>query len=415
LTLASEQKTLCILGSTGSIGESTLELVRQHPERFTVQSLSANTNIKALLKQCLEFNPQQVVVVDEKAAQEFSKLAEQSEALSSLEILQGAAALEQIAASSNNDTVMASIVGAAGLPASLAAAKAGKRILLANKEALVMAGSLFMKEVSKHGATLLPIDSEHNAVFQCLSELHERDKSLDKAFDVSSFERIRRVTLTASGGPFLNKSSGELENVSPDEACKHPRWEMGRKISVDSATLMNKGLEVIEACLLFNLPREQVEVIIHPQSVVHSMVEYVDGSVLAQMANPDMKIPIAYGLSWPERITTGVAFLDLLKDNKLEFQEPDLGRFPCLALAYRALGEGPSAVTALNAANEEAVQAFLAEQIGFLEIPKVITKVLNEIPLREIKSLEAVFEIDKKARALALEKINESINELRNA
>lgn len=399
--LSENKKKVCklsILGSTGSVGESTLDIVRQHPSRWRVHSLSAYQNIDLLWKQCLEFLPEQVVVVNNKAAQLFIDKwkKEQPSRLSGLDILQGTEGLVEIARSAQNNVVMASIVGAAGLPASLAAAESGKRILLANKESLVMSGDLFMKTVKKHDAELLPIDSEHNAIFQCLAS-NRGDAGGHKS-------EIKKIMLTASGGPFLDYEKSSLSEVSPEQACKHPKWDMGRKISVDSASLMNKGLEIIEACLLFDLKPEQVEVLIHPESIVHSMVEYCDGSVIAQMANPDMKIPIAYGLAWPKRIATGVASLDLLKIGDLHFLAPDSDKFPCLALAYRALASGASAINALNAANEVAVEAFLNKQIKFTAIPEVIALVLDQFDAdatQEMSSLEDVLDVNRKARCLA--------------
>lgn len=396
---SAQHKKLCILGSTGSIGESTLELVRQHPGLFSIHSLSAHTNIELLLEQCLEFKPAVVVIVDADVAEKFVQQVKKTASLKDLQVLVGKSALQDIARSPDNDTVMASIVGAAGLDATLAAAESGKRILLANKEALVMSGSLFMDQVRKNAVELLPIDSEHNAVFQCMAE--KQQHLVSQEMDKNDRKSIKRVILTASGGPFLNHEIESLGGVTPDEACKHPKWEMGRKISVDSATLMNKGLEVIEACLLFNLPPEQVEVIIHPQSIVHSMVEYIDGSVLAQMANPDMKIPIAYGLAWPERIETGVPYLDLLSAGNLQFEKPDLDRFPCLALAYRAIKMGSFAITALNAANEVAVDSFLKGKLPFLKIAEVIEYVLDKTEALEITSIKQVLDIDEKARHIA--------------
>lgn len=395
---------LSILGSTGSVGESTLEIVRRHPSRWHIHSLSAYENVDLLWKQCLEFMPEQVVIVNAKAAQTFITKwkGEQDSRLAKLEILQGPDGLVEIAGSSQNDVVMASIVGAAGLPASLAAAESGKRILLANKESLVMSGELFMETVKKHHAELLPIDSEHNAIFQCLAS-NRGDAGGKKS-------EIKKIMLTASGGPFLECEKSTLTDVSPEQACKHPKWDMGRKISVDSASLMNKGLEVIEACLLFDLKPGQIEVLIHPESIVHSMVEYCDGSVIAQMANPDMKIPIAYGLAWPERIETGVASLDLLKAGALHFQIPDSDKFPCLALAYRALASGACAINALNAANEVAVDAFLNKQIKFTAIPDVIESVLDHFEAGTayaMNSLKDVLEVDQKARCLAEDFVQE--------
>lgn len=399
------KKRLLILGATGSVGESTLDVIRQHPQRFEVSVLTANKNYELLWQQCLEFLPKQVVLVDEQAAHAFKQKLQklQPECLTHLEVLSGAQALLEVAQSANNDSVMAAIVGAAGLPATIAAAQAGKRILLANKESLVMSGQLFMEALRLSGAQLLPIDSEHNAVFQCLPINAQRPE-----IESQAKHEIKRIILTASGGPFWERDAASFKNISPDEACKHPKWEMGRKISVDSATLMNKGLEVIEACLLFNLKPEQVEVIIHPQSIVHSMVEYIDGSIIAQLANPDMKIPIAYGLSWPERIATGVDFLDLVKTETLSFAKPDLEKFPCLALAYRALHLGPWAMTSLNAANEVAVCAFLEGRLSFDNISRIIEQVLTQVEAEmknesntHLKTLEAILELDKRARKIA--------------
>lgn len=404
------KQQLVILGATGSVGISTLDVVRQHPERFQVYALSAYKNTALLFQQCLEFRPAVVVIVDTEAAQVFKKHTkewqENKNSSSKLDtvffkkliVLTGAQALVDVVKHEEVELVMAAIVGAAGLPATLAAAQAGKRILLANKEALVMSGNLLMAAVKLSGAQLLPIDSEHNAVFQCLcfpkTELHPTLTIKQKA-------EIRKVILTASGGPFLNRSSASFVDIKPEEACKHPKWDMGRKISVDSATLMNKGLEVIEACLLFDLKPEQVEVLVHPQSVVHSMVEYIDGSVIAQLANPDMKIPIAYGLAWPQRIESGVAFLDLLKEQPLEFYQPDMQKFPCLALAYKALAMGASAITVLNAANEVAVAAFLEQHLAFTEIPVLIEKVLDNFVMKQAETLDAILDQDLQARALA--------------
>lgn len=413
-TVTPTKKRLLILGATGSVGESTLDVVRQHPDRFQVSVLTANKNYQGLWQHCLEFVPEQIVLVDEQAAQAFRQLLQthQPHSLNNLQVLSGQQALIEVAKASNNDYVMAAIVGAAGLPATLAAAQVGKRILLANKEALVMSGQLLMEAVQHNAAELLPIDSEHNAVFQCLP-IHAQRPEIES----KSKNQIRRVILTASGGPFWEQDKASFKNISPEQACKHPKWDMGRKISVDSATLMNKGLEVIEACLLFHLKPEQVEVIIHPQSIVHSMVEYIDGSIIAQLANPDMKIPIAYGLAWPERISTGVDFLDLIKTEHLTFANPDVDKFPCLALAYRALSLGPWAITALNAANEVAVHAFLDKRLTFDNIPSVIEQVLDNMMSANLEnnlgsieasdfnnsllSLEAILKVDEQARNLA--------------
>jgi 1-deoxy-D-xylulose-5-phosphate reductoisomerase len=387
-------KKISVLGSTGSIGTSTLDIVRQHPQKFSVHSLSAYKSIDLLFEQCLEFRPERVVVVDEQASIAFKQKLNSENALN-VDVKTGAQALCELASDASVDLVMAAIVGSAGLPSSLAAAQSGKRVLLANKESLVMSGDLFMNAVKHNKAELLPIDSEHNAVFQCLDGASANPESMTK-------KGVKRVILTASGGPFLNHSLEQLAQVTPEQACAHPNWEMGRKISVDSASLMNKGLEVIEACLLFDLAPEQVEVLVHPQSIIHSMVEYVDGSIIAQLANPDMKIPIAYGMSWPERIETGVDFLNLVKNADLTFQSPDLEKFPCLGLAYRALQSGASSIAALNAANEVAVSAFLDREIPFSGIPQIIEEVLSNCPKAKLNSLGEVLALDEQARNLAL-------------
>ena len=360
------QKRLTLLGSTGSIGDSTLDVVARHPERFLVYALTAHRNGDKLVEQCLRFHPEVAVVGDAAtAAQVAAKLRE---ANCKTEVTYGPQALVDVSKSEGCDTVVAAIVGAAGLAPSLAAARAGKRILLANKEALVMSGAIFMDAVRDHGAVLLPVDSEHNAIFQCLP----REAALHGG--------VSKIILTASGGPFRTREPASLVNVTPDEACKHPNWVMGRKISVDSATMMNKGLEVIEAHWLFALPGERIEVLIHPQSVIHSMVSYADGSVLAQLGNPDMRTPIAHALAFPDRIDSGVAQLDLVQVASLSFEKPDYARFPCLALAMKALAEGGIASAALNAANEVAVEAFLERKIGFMAIAQVVDAVLNALP-----------------------------------
>ncbi len=387
---ACKKRRLTVLGASGSIGVSTLDVVARHPERFEVVALSAHTRVEVLARQCLRHRPRYAVVASEPDARRLS--GELAAAGLSTEVLSGPAALAQVAMLPEVDTVMAAIVGAAGLAPTLAAVRAGKRILLANKEALVMAGALFMAELRRSGATLLPIDSEHNAVFQ----------SLPADYD-GSFGRkgVRRILLTASGGPFLKTPLGELAGVTPDQACAHPNWVMGRKISVDSATMMNKGLEVIEAHWLFNAPAANIEVVIHPQSVIHSLVEYADGSVLAQLGNPDMRTPIAHALAYPERIDAGVASLDLFAVAQLNFERPDLSRFPCLALAYQALAAGGSAATTLNAANEVAVAAFLDGRLPYLAIAEVIAAVLDALPGAALADLEAVQGADQAARAAA--------------
>lgn len=373
---------VAVLGSTGSIGLSTLDVLERHRDRYRVVALAARNNITRLREQCLTHRPQFAVVVDEAAAAKLA--AELHSAGSDTRVLAGEAALSEIAAHEDVDAVMAAIVGAAGLSSSLAAARAGKRILLANKEALVMSGPLFMQAVRQGGATLIPVDSEHNAIFQCMAG--------DKATGV------RRVLLTASGGPFLRTPPGALRNVTPDQACAHPRWVMGRKISVDSATLLNKGLELIEACLLFGLPPAQVDVVVHPQSIVHSLVEYVDGSMLAQLGNPDMRTPIAHALGWPERIASGVESLDILRAARLDFEAPDGERFPGLGLARAAAEAGGTAPAVLNAANEVAVGAFLERRLGFLAIPEVIERVLARHCTTPARSLQDVLDADGWAR-----------------
>ncbi|HUY04081.1 MAG TPA: 1-deoxy-D-xylulose-5-phosphate reductoisomerase [Rhodocyclaceae bacterium] len=387
---ASEKRRLTVLGASGSIGVSTLDVVARHPERFEVVALSAHSRVEVLAQQCRRHRPRYAVVASETDARTLS--LELAEASLPTEVLSGPAALAQVATLPEVDTVMAAIVGAAGLAPTLAAVRAGKRILLANKEVLVMAGALFMAELRRSGATLLPIDSEHNAVFQ----------SLPADYDGSFGSKgVRRILLTASGGPFLKTPLGELAGVTPDQACAHPNWVMGRKISVDSATMMNKGLEVIEAHWLFNAPAAKIEVVIHPQSVIHSLVEYADGSVLAQLGNPDMRTPIAHALAYPERIDAGVASLDLFAIAQLNFERPDLSRFPCLALAYQALSAGGSAATVLNAANEVAVAAFLAGRLPYLAIADAIAAVLDALPATPLPDLEAVQDADREARAAA--------------
>ena len=387
-------KNLTILGSTGSIGTSTLDVVARHPDKFKIVALTANCQADLLFRQCRQFKPQYAVLLDEDAAAQLRQWVR--EAGLTTEILSGAGALEQVSILPEVDTVMAAIVGAAGLRPTLAAARAGKKILLANKETLVMAGNVFMDAVRASGSVLLPIDSEHNAIFQALPRGYNGDLAGNG---------VRRILLTASGGPFRNTPLSELQNVTPEQACAHPNWVMGRKISVDSASMMNKGLEVIEAHWLFNAGADDIQVVVHPQSVIHSLVEYVDGSVLAQLSNPDMRTPIAYGLAYPERIDSGVAPLDLFKVATMDFAAPDLGRFPCLALAYQALRAEGSAPAILNAANEVAVAAFLDKQISFLSIPRVIEAVLNALPVNAVGSLDDVLDADAEARRAAQRQI----------
>jgi len=380
---------LTLLGSTGSIGDSTLDVVARHPDRYSIFALTAHRNGAKLAEQCLRFKPELAVVGDPATAQQLE--AALRAAGSKTRVAYGEAALVEAASAAQCDTVIAAIVGAAGLKPTLAAAQAGKRILLANKEALVMSGALFMDAVRDHHATLLPVDSEHNAIFQCLPAAGAGD----------THGGVTRIILTASGGPFRTRDPASLESVTPDQACAHPNWVMGRKISVDSATMMNKGLEVIEAHWLFGLPADRIDVLIHPQSVIHSMVSYADGSVLAQLGNPDMRTPIAHALAYPQRIASGVAPLDLTAIAQLTFEAPDLSRFPCLKLAFDALRQGGTASAILNAANEIAVDAFLAGRIGFMRIADVVAQVLDEVPHAAASSLEAVLDVDGRARAAA--------------
>ncbi|MDG1580138.1 1-deoxy-D-xylulose-5-phosphate reductoisomerase [Pseudomonas sp. GOM6] len=381
---------ICVLGATGSIGLSTLDVIARHPERYQVFALTGFSRVAELKVLCLQHRPAFAVTADEASARVLRE-ALRAAGLST-EVLAGEAGLCEVAAHPAVDAVMAAIVGAAGLRPTLAAVRAGKKVLLANKEALVMSGDLFMQAVQENGATLLPIDSEHNAIFQCLPVDHARGL---KAVGV------RRILLTASGGPFRETPLAELAHVSPEQACAHPNWSMGRKISVDSASMMNKGLELIEACWLFAAHPDQVEVVIHPQSVIHSLVDYVDGSVLAQLGNPDMRTPIANALAWPERIDSGVAPLDLFAVARLDFQRPDEQRFPCLRLARQAAEVGGSAPAMLNAANEVAVAAFLEQRIRFPDIARMIEEVLQREAVTAVESLDAVFAADARARVLA--------------
>jgi len=384
-------KGICILGSTGSIGVNTLDVVARHPGRYRVVALTANNNLDLLFQQCQTHIPAYAVLLDESKA---ADLRERLKAvgLDGIEVLCGTQALEQVASLPEVDSVMAAIVGAAGLLPSLAAARAGKSVLLANKEALVMSGPLFMRAVVESGAELLPIDSEHNAIFQCMPAHYHAGRRAGE---------VRRILLTASGGPFLNKRLDELREVTPDQACAHPNWVMGRKISVDSATMMNKGLEVIEACLLFNLPPEQIQVVVHPQSVIHSMVDYVDGTVLAQMGNPDMRIPIAHALGFPDRIDSGAEPLDLFAVRQLNFQQPDFDRFPNLRLAYEAVRAGGTLPAVLNAANEVAVAAFLEGRIRFTAIPDIVSHCMEQAAPGDADSIAGVLEADAQSRRLA--------------
>ncbi|PTU75422.1 1-deoxy-D-xylulose-5-phosphate reductoisomerase [Pseudomonas mangrovi] len=382
---------ITVLGATGSIGLSTLDVIARHPERYHAFALTGFSRVEELAQLCLRHRPRFAVVADAQAARRLRDLL--GGGLPALEVLSGEEGLCAVAAHPDVDAVMAAIVGAAGLRPTLAAVEAGKKVLLANKEALVMSGALFMDAVRRHGAQLLPIDSEHNAIFQCLPLDYPR--GLQQV-------GVRRILLTASGGPFRETALDALEQVTPEQACAHPNWSMGRKISVDSASMMNKGLELIEACWLFAARPAQVEVVVHPQSVIHSLVDYLDGSVLAQLGNPDMRTPIAHALAWPERIESGVSALDLLAIGRLDFQAPDERRFPCLRLARQAAEAGGSAAATLNAANEVAVAAFLGGRIGFLEMSVLIAAVLDAQPVVPVVSLEQVMQLDADSRALAM-------------
>jgi 1-deoxy-D-xylulose-5-phosphate reductoisomerase len=383
---------ITVLGSTGSVGVSTLDVVARHPDRFRVVALTANGSVERLAEQCRRFRPAYAAMADPQAARHLAeRLAGMGDGP---HVLGGVEGLEEVAGLPETHYVMAAIVGAAGLRPTLAAARAGKRVLLANKESLVMAGALFMKAVSDSGAELLPIDSEHNAIFQCLPGGFHRGLP-----EVG----VERILLTASGGPFRDWPAERLHAVTPEQACAHPVWSMGRKISVDSATLMNKGLEVIEACWLFGTGPERVQVVVHPQSVIHSLVQYRDGSVLAELGNPDMRTPIAHALAWPDRLESGVAPLDLVGVGRLEFQAPDLSRFPCLGLAFQAARSGGSAPAVLNAANEVAVAAFLEGRVGFHQIPALVDRTLQAMTPEPVdgQGLEALLDIDRRARTLS--------------
>lgn len=383
-------QNITILGATGSIGASTLDVIARHPDRYRVYALTAHSRVTELTDLCERFHPQVAVVGDAQAAKALEQRLEERGVRTMVEY--GESALCAVAAAECCDVVMAAIVGGAGLAPTLAAARAGKKLLLANKEALVMSGRLFMDAIQESGAVLLPIDSEHNAIFQCLPSAYARSPDA---------HGIARILLTASGGPFLNRALESLESVTPEEAVAHPNWVMGRKISVDSATMMNKGLEVIEAYWLFGVAADRIEVVIHPQSVIHSMVSYVDGSVLAQLGNPDMRTPIAHALAYPERIASGVETVDLARIGQLHFQHPDLARFPCLKLAYDVLLAGGSAPAILNAANEVAVASFLDGRIGFRAIDRLIAEVLARLPHEDVADIESLFEQDRRARATA--------------
>lgn len=388
------KRSVTLLGATGSIGLSTLDVIRRHPERFSVYALTAGTRAEELATLCREFHPKFAVMADPTAAQ---KLAELLADRPDISVLSGEPGLCEVASAPDACTVVAAIVGAAGLAPTLASVRAGKRVLLANKEALVMSGKLFMDAVAASGAELLPIDSEHNAIFQCLPAEKVRDPE---------GAGITRILLTASGGPFREHSAEDLRSVTPAQACAHPNWSMGQKISVDSATLMNKGLELIEACWLFNITPDRIEVHVHPESIIHSMVEYADGSVLAQLGSPDMRTPIANGLAWPERIAAGVAPLDLFTIGRFHFERPDLLRFPCLRLAAEAFKVGGTAPAVLNAANEVAVDEFLKGNLAFTDIPVVIERTLSATPVVPADSFDVIFAKNSEARQQAREQIN---------
>lgn len=384
-------QSVCILGSTGSVGMSTLDVVDLHPGSFDVVALTANSNVQVMYAQVQKHKPKWVVMAEETAAKELKSMLAAG-GIGHVDVSHGEVNLCDVA-SNSADIVMSAIVGAAGLKPTLAAVKAGKRVLIANKEPLVMTGEMFMQEAKSSGATILPIDSEHNAIFQCLPE----DQSK---------RGVKRLHLTASGGPFLGQVWSDLASVSPEQACAHPNWSMGRKISVDSATMFNKGLELIEATALFGVPESRVNIVVHPQSIIHSMVEYTDGSFLAQLGAPDMKIPIAYGLTWPERISSGAETLDITQIARLDFQAPDYDNMPCLKLAREAASLGGTKPTVLNAANEVAVDAFLNKQIHFTDIPKVIESTMSKLRDGDPKDLDSVLIIDNEARISAREAID---------
>jgi len=404
--IKSAVRRLCILGATGSIGVSTLDVVRRHPDKFTVVSLSAHSNVNILLKQCIEFSPETVVMVSKDHA---NQLANQltKKGLTNIRVLSGVKALENIAEEATTDTVMAAIVGASGLMPTMAAVNAGKRILLANKEALVTSGAIFIAAVKESGAQLIPIDSEHNAIFQCLPIEAQNTPGY---CDLSS-NGISKILLTGSGGPFRTFDINELENVTVEQACAHPNWDMGQKISVDSATMMNKGLEFIEAKWLFNVAPEDIQVVLHPQSTIHSMVQYKDGSVIAQMGNPDMRTPIAHALAFPERIDSGVEPLDFFNTPSFEFKPVDYIKYPNLKLAIEACKKGQGACTALNAANEIAVDAFLNKKIKFTDIFKINETSVNKFVSEEVTTINDVIELDKRVREFTISLLSNSFIE----
>ncbi len=385
-------KEITILGSTGSIGVNTLDVISNHLDKFNVRALTANTNLDIFVEQCFKYQPEYAVMTDEASA---SKLEEKlKKKAPDISVLAGIEGLVKVAELDSVDYVMAAIVGAAGLLPTLAAAKSGKRVLLANKEALVMSGKLFMDTIAGSNSELIPIDSEHNAIFQCIADTNNQENA-----------SIRSIMLTASGGPFLNTPINELASKTPEQACKHPKWKMGKKISVDSATMMNKGLEIIEASWLFNIDPDSINVVIHPQSIIHSLVEYKDGSVLAQLGNPDMRIPISFGLAWPDRIETKVERLDLFDISQFDFKRPEEDRFPCLRLAREAIKQGGTSSAILNAANEVAVNEFLNNNLKFTDIAIVIDSVMSNVAQNNASTLDVILNDDKLARAQAKEVI----------
>ena len=400
-------RNLCILGSTGSIGVNTLDVVRLHPDKFSIRSLSANKNVAKLLEQCREFQPSVVVMVCKDAARDLSQQLVSS-GLDNIKVLTGESALCDIAKADDVDTLMAAIVGASGLMPTLSAVKQGKRVLLANKEALVTSGQIFIDAVKTSRAELLPIDSEHNAIFQSLPSLVQKNIGTCQLLD----NGVSKILLTGSGGPFRTKALHSLEEVTPDQACAHPNWEMGRKISVDSATMMNKGLEFIEAKWLFNVEADDIQVVLHPQSTIHSMVQYKDGSVIAQMGNPDMRTPIAHALAFPERIDAGVEPLDFFSTPSFDFEQPDFERYPNLKLAIEACKQGQGACTALNAANEVAVDAFLNNQIKFTDIYKINETSVKKFVSERVANIEEVISLDKSARQYAQDIVTKMVSDI---
>lgn len=395
MTAVSNSQAVTVLGATGSIGLNTLDVIARHPDRYRLFAVTANTSVDLILPIIEKHKPVFAVMRDESAAQQLvDALRQQGD--TSTEVLSGEQGLLEVAGHDQVDTVMAAIVGSAGLASTMAAVQAGKKVLLANKESLVMAGDLFMQAVKASGATLLPIDSEHNAIFQCMPYAYQAGSGgcLQQA-------GVRRILLTGSGGPFRQLPIEQLSQVTPEQACNHPNWSMGKKISVDSASMMNKGLELVEACWLFDTPADSIDIVVHPQSVIHSMVEYTDGSVLAQLGNPDMRTPIAHGLAFPERIESGVSSLDIIAAARLDFEAPDYERFPCLRLATEAVKQGGTAMAILNAANEVAVEAFLNQRVRFTDIPVIIEYVLSEMAVVEPRSLSLVEQVDAEARQLA--------------